>query len=193
MKMDEITLQDDQNIESIKAQLETLKRKNELSKLKEELAEASQIANQTPNEFEGSMQIPDTDKVLKTKRKTTSFFDIVFERVRAMLAVRPIVGNIIAIGLAFFAMYYIYNEIQGTVLAKYQGYMGTGMCVFAALQVVKSSTRSILLPILAVMIGSSISHTLGNGTHLLGHGVTFYQYMMGVGIVGIGISVLSID
>lgn len=191
--MDEIVMPNEHDIATMKSKIEAMRRKAEFEQLKQELADVTHKAVNTPSEFEGAMQLPDTDKVLKSKRKTASFFDLVFDRVRAMLAVRPIVGNIIAIGLAFFALYYIYNEIQGTVLAEYQSYMGTGMCIFAAIQCLKSSTRSILLPILALVAGSSISHTLGQGDVLLGHGVTFYQYMMGIGIIGVGLSVLSID
>ncbi len=191
--MDDVGISHEHEIESVKSQIKEMNKKAALEKLKQELADITQKAVNTPSEFEGAMQMPDTDKVLGTKCKRAQFFDIVFERVRAMLSVRPIVGNIIAIGLAMFAMYYIYTEVQGTVLEEYQPYMGTGMCIFAALQVLKSSTRSILLPILALIVGSSIAHTLKDGELLLGHAVTFYQYMMGVGIVGVGLSVLSID
>ena len=159
--MDDIAVSDQHEIEKVKSQIKEMSRKAEFEQLKQELADATHKAVNTPNEFEGAMQMPDTDKLLKTKRKTDSFFDLVFDRVRAMLAVRSIVGNIIAIGLTFFGMYYIYNEIQGTVLAEYQSYMGTGMCIFAVIQCLKSSTRPILLPILALVVRSSISHTLG--------------------------------
>ena len=46
---------------------------------------------------------------------------------------------------------------------------------------------------MTLMVGSSVAHTLGADALLLGHGVAFYQCVMGVGIIGVGLSVLSID
>ncbi len=71
--------------------------------------------------------------------------------------------------------------------------MGTGIYIFLALQLLKSSTRSILLSILALIVGSSIAHVLKERKLLLDHAATFYQYIMGARIIGVGLSVLSID
>ena len=113
--------------------------------------------------------------MLKTKRKSAHLFDVIFERVRGMLSVRPIVGNIIAIGLVIFALFYIQNEIAGTAIEKYQLYLTRGMCIFAGLQIIKSATRSLLLPIITLIVGNSIAHSLGPNELLMGFDATFYQ------------------
>ena len=66
--MDDIAVPHDHEIEGVKSQIKDMTRKAELEKLKQELAEITQKAVNTPNEFEGAMQLPDTDKALKTKR-----------------------------------------------------------------------------------------------------------------------------
>jgi len=67
------------------------------------------------------------------------------------------------------------------------------LLAFAGLKVIKSATRSLLLPLVATALGAIVSHTLGHHHTLFGYGATFYQYVMIVGIIGLGISVLSID
>ncbi len=191
--MDDLIIPNEKDIDKLKSQISDMSRKAEHEKLKQELAELTREIVHAPNEFEGAMQVPDTQKALTTKRKRAHFFDLVINRVRDMASLRPIVGNVIAIGLAVFALYYINTQVQGAVLEEYQSYLGTGVCIIAGLQILKSATRSILLPIVALMIGSSVAHTLGVGELLLGHDITFYQCVMGVGIVGVGLSVLSID
>ena len=139
--MSDITIPDEQTIEKLKSQISDMSRKAEHEKLKKELAELTREIVHTPNEFEGAMQMPDTEKVLSAKRKRAGFFELVINRVRDMASLRPIVGNVIAIGLAVFALYYITTQVQGTVLEDYQHYLGTGMCIFAGLQVIRSATH----------------------------------------------------
>jgi len=75
-----------------------------------------------------------------------------------MFAIRPIIGNIIALGLSCFALFYIYHEIDLAGFSGYRHYFGVGKLLFAALQIIKSSTRCLMLPILALVIESLIAH-----------------------------------
>ena len=71
--------------------------------------------------------------------------------------------------------------------------MGIGLLLFAAVQVIKSGTRSLFLPLLAMVVGAIVSHTLGDGETLFSYGSDFYQYMMITGVIGAGLSVLIIE
>ena len=102
-----------------------------------------------------------------------------------MLAVRPIIGNIIA-------LFYIHHEIDLAGFSSYRHYFGLGTLLFAALQIIKSATRSLMLPILALVIGSLIAHSLSGSNTLFGFSKTFFEYLMITGVIGVAISVLTI-
>lgn len=182
-----------QEIEKIKEQLAALRRQQEYANLKKELAEVTAQAVNTPNEFEGAMQLPDSEKVLQTKRSTKQFSEILLARVIKMLSIRPIIGNIIALGIAAFALIFLNTELTLSHGQQYQHYIGIGLLTFAAIQIIKSSTRSLLIPILATILGAVISHSLASSETLLTYSANFYQYLMITGIIGLGISVLTID
>ena len=110
-----------------------------------------------------------------------------------MLSPRPVVGNIIAIGLAMVALHFLRHEITLEGFGKYQNYIGIGLLIFGATQVVKSGTRSLFIPMVTMIAGAVISHTLPGGEHFLGYTAKFYQYVMITGIIGLGVSVLTID
>ena len=65
--------------------------------------------------------------------------------------------------------------------------------IAAAVQILKSASRSIVLPLAATAIGAVISHQLTGNHLLLNHPAAFFQAMMIVGLIGIAISVFSID
>jgi hypothetical protein len=97
--------------------------------------------------------------------------------------------------------YKIYNEVATLTFLnseltlahgqQYQHYIGIGLLTFAAIQVIKSGTRSLLIPMLATILGAVISRLTSSET-LLTYSASFYQYLMVVGIIGLGISVLTI-
>jgi hypothetical protein len=99
------------DIQAMKDKITELDKFSEYKKLKEELTEKMNELVNTPNEFEGAMKMPDTQKVLKTKRKSYHFIDVLFNRLKGMFAIRPIIGNIIALIIAGIAFYYIFNKI----------------------------------------------------------------------------------
>lgn len=183
----------DQELEVLRGQLESAKRQAEYEQLKQDLQEITYKTANTPNEFEGSMQIPDTDRVLKPKRTEKRFVELIAERIRGMFSVRPVIGNIIALLLAGIALYYIFNEIKEPWFIKYQNYFGIGIQLFAALQIIKSGSRSLLLPVLALVVGGIASHSLSADQTLFHFGRAFFEHLTIVGVIGIGISILSID
>ena len=191
--METATRLTEQDLNQLKSQVEEAKRKAEYDRLKRDLHDITYKAANTPTEFDGAMQRPDTNKVLRTKRTKHHFFDLLFERVRGMFSLRPIVGNIIALLIAGVALFYIYNEMNMAGFEKYQGYFAIGIQIFAAIQIIKSATRGLLLPFLALIVGGSIAHSLGADQTLLHFNKAFYEHLMITGIIGLGVAVLSID
>ena len=183
----------EQDLVSLRSEIEAAKRKAEYDKLKKDLHDITYKAVNTPTEFDGMMQVPDTQKALKTKRQGYHFFELLFDRVRGMFSLRPIIGNIIALLIAGIALFYIFNEVNMTGFEKYQSYFAIGIQIFAAIQIIKSATRGLLLPFLALIIGGSIAHSLGAHETLLHFNKAFYQHLMITGIIGLGVAVLSID
>jgi len=182
-----------EDVLELKERISDTKRQQEFAQLKTTLGEMTVNAQATPNEFEGGMQMPDTQRVLKTKREKPHVIELVLGRLGLMLGVRPVIGNMIAIGVALAALVVLQHEVILHGFAKYQHYIGIGLLAFAGLKIIKSATRSLLLPLVATAAGAVVSHSLGHHHLLFGYGVTFYQYVMIVGIIGLGISVLSID
>ena len=175
-------------VDELKAEISKIKEQAQIAALQEELESLKK-----PSEFEGAMQEPDDQKVLKTKRQSAKLMDLILERLIRMFAIRPIIGNIIALGLSCFALFYIYHEIDLAGFGGYRHYFGLGTLLFAALQIIKSSTRSLMLPILALVIGSLIAHSLSGPQTLFGFSKTFFEYLMITGVIGVAISVLTID
>lgn len=186
-----LVIPSDTELQNLRDQIDEAKRAAEYAKLKRDLKDIVSSAVNTPNEFEGVMQMPDTDRVLKTKHAKPHFFELMIERLRGMFSVRPIIGNIIALLIAGIALYYIF-EAAGVSRAS-QGFLAAGIEIFAAIQIIKSATRGLLLPFLALIIGGAASHAISDHQMVFHFGKIFYEHLMVVGIIGLGISVLSID
>lgn len=177
------------DLNTLREQIAAAERQREYDDLK---ARLENIQGQG-NDLEGAIQTPDAEKVLHTKRKSTPLIERIILRITQMLSPRPVVGNIIAIGLAMVALHFLRHEITLEGFGKYQNYIGIGLLIFGATQVVKSGTRSLFIPMVTMIAGAVISHTLPGGEHFLGYTAKFYQYVMITGIIGLGISVLTID
>ena len=160
-------------VDELKAEISKIKEQAQIAALQEELESLKK-----PSEFEGAMQEPDDQKVLKTKRQSAKLMDLILERLIRMFAIRPIIGNIIALGLSCFALFYIYHEIDLAGFSGYRHYFGLGTLLFAALQIIKSSTRSLMLPILAFLVtGSLIAHSLKRDQSSEGYHQFFSQIL----------------
>ena len=144
-----------------------------------------------PNEFEGAMRIPDTERVLKTKRKKNLLVELVISRFLGMMAFRPIIGNFIAISMAFVALYYLFEVAAYPWLEGYRQYLAILIECAAGLQIIKSSTRSLLLPFVALVIGGTLSTVDLN----LGWGFNphFFEALTLVGVLGCLFAVINID
>ena len=182
-----------EDVESLREQMTDAKRRAEYNRLKADLQEITYKAVNTPNEFEGGMRMPDTEKVLKTRRASYSILELIMERTKAMLSVRPIIGHLISLFIACFILFYIFNEIDTKWFIKYQVYFSMAAQFAGAAAVIKSATRSLLLPFVALVFGSIAAHTLGDHGTLFHFGRSFYEHMMIVGVIGLCLAVVSID
>jgi len=191
--MDKLLTPTDCDLEQLRQQVKSIRKQQEYRQLSAEVKRSTQEAFQEHMAMDGEMVTPDSYKVLRTKRHTFSFIDMVLRRLVGMVSFRPIVGNIIAIGLAMLALYYVYQEVDLAGFAKYRDYFGIGIQLFGAIQIIKSGTRSLLLPLIAMIWGGMVAHTLGAHDTLFTFGKTFYEHLMITGIVGVGVSVLTID
>ena len=176
----------DKELNELKSQIDAQKKINEYEQLKKELADITYKANHTLTEFDGGMKQVDTERALKTQRSTSSFSELMIHRIIKMCHVRPIIGNIIALGLAFIGLTFLSNFLIDPELQS----LRQGIMYFiefaAAVQIVKSASRSIVLPLAATAIGAMVSHQLGNH-FLFNHPAAFFQAMLVVGLIGISI------
>jgi len=183
----------DKEIHDLKLEIAEQQKKKEYDNLKKDLFDITYKANNTMTEFDGGMTEVDTEKLLKTPRSKDSFFDLVILRILRMFNARPIVGNIIGIGLAFVGLMSMNKYMNNPELVMVKLYLGRFMMISGVVQILKSATRSLLLPLVATAVGGTIANQL-TGNHLMfGQPSWFYQGVLITGLVGIAISVFSID
>lgn len=162
-------------------------------KLLNDVGDKAYEAVNTPNEYSSSMQYPDTYQVLKTKRKDKTFFDLLYARLIHMLSPRPIIGNFIALGLAAIAIFFVTNKVDIKFVHEHSHMFINGILFAAAFNIIKSASRSILLPLAAMIGGYFISSSLGNHELLWTFSKTFYEAVMMVGVLGAMIAIFNID
>jgi multisubunit Na+/H+ antiporter MnhG subunit len=109
-----------------------------------------------------------------------------------MLSPKPVIGSLIALGLAIFALVLMQDDITLHNFGTYKNYISIGILVFAGLHVIRSSMRSLFVPLLITIAGAVISHFLANGETLFSYHAAIYQYVMIAGIFGICISMFNI-
>lgn len=142
----------------LKDRLSEQKRIAEYQQLKKDLEEMTTKVVNTPSDLEGSMQVPDTDKVLVTKRLTHSIVEKIVDRALKMCAIQPIIGSIIAIMLPIGGMFFLHFLSQLASkhgvhwLAQGLPYFMKGSIIAISLAILASASRSILLPVLGMVV-----------------------------------------
>ncbi len=180
-------------IDELKSQIDSEKKKQEYEQLKRDLFDISYQANHAPNEFDGGMVQVDTEQSLKTKRGKESFSELFIARIIKMFNARPIIGNLIAVGLAFVGLMSMNKYMTNPDLVMIKLYIGRFMMIAGAAQILKSASRSLLLPLIATTVGGIIANQLTGNQIMFGQPSWFYQGVLITGLVGIAISVFSID
>jgi hypothetical protein len=183
----------DKEIDDLKEQINAHKKAQEYAKLKQDLFDITYKAGNELTEFDGGMKEVDTTKSLKTKRNTSSFYELIIARAIKMSSIRPIAGNIVALGLAVIGLVFLFHYLNNPEIKTLKTYLAYFIELAGAIQILKSASRSILLPLLATIIGAAISNQLTGHHQFLSQSGVFYQAMMVTGLIGIAISVFSID
>ena len=183
----------DDDINALKQQIDEKKKLAEYEKLKSDLHDISCNAANKLTEFDGGLKQIDTEKVLTTKRCSKSLSELILERFQKMLSLRPIVGGVIGIALTLIGIVLIFNNLHNPKIDPYKIYFVYFLESAIAVQVLKSASRSLLLPILATVIGAIVSGSITEKQLFLQHHQMFYQVLMMLGLTGIAISVFTID
>ena len=70
-----------------------------------------------------------------------------------MCGIRPVAGNVIAIGLAIVGLVFLMNGLNNHELKLLKIYLAYFIEVAAGVQILKSASRSIILPLIATIMG----------------------------------------
>ena len=192
-----ITKVSDREIQELRNKIEEQKRLQEYQTLKKDLEEISYRSANSLNEFDSAMQSPDTDRVLQSRKGKDHFINIAIKRFQHMLSPRPAVGNFIALALIISVIVLLrgnfIQKIDGYDVHKLLPYLGYGALVAGALQIIKSATRTLLIPLLAIIIGGLIIAAMGQNDVVMTFDKWVYQGMFISGIVGLIIASFAID
>ena len=187
----------DQEINDLKNQVEAKKRQAEYDRLKQDLADITYRESNRPTEFDSGMQYPDTDRSLKDHSRKDGFVNRVIDRLTHMLSIRPITGNLISIAITIsvivIARKGIVTHISDIDIASYLPFI-TYLAIFSAgMQILKSSTRSLFLPLVATIAGGIISASTGSEDLILTFPHWVFQGMFIMGLLGLVAGAFSID
>lgn len=187
----------DKDIDELKRQVEAKRRQAEYDRLKQDLADITYKSANTPNEFDSGLQYPDTDRVLKDGSHKDKFVSRVIDRIAHMLSIRPITGNLISIaitiGVIIIARKGIVTHISDIDITSYLPFI-TYLAIFSSgMQILKSSTRSLFLPLVATIAGGIISASTGSEDLILTFPHWVFQGMFIMGLLGLVAGAFSID
>jgi hypothetical protein len=183
----------DQQLNELRNQIDEHKKRQEYERLKQDLFNITYQANHTLTEFDGGMKQVDTEKVLSTNNTKKSLSEIFIARLIKMCAVRPIIGNLIAVTLAIVSIFSLHGFLHNPDLGSLKIWLSYFIELAAGVQILKSASRSLVLPITATLVGAIVANQLTGHQLFLQHPVEFYQIVLITGLIGIAISVFSID
>lgn len=191
--MDNSMVVTDEQINELRNQIDEHKKREEYERLKNDLYNITFQANHTLTEFDSGMKQVDTERVFSTNNRKQTLSEIIIARFIKMCAVRPIIGNIIAVTLAMISIISMHGFLNNPDMGSLKTYLSLFIEIAAGVQILKSASRSLVLPIAASLIGAIIANQLTGHQLFLHHTADFYQAVMVTGLIGIAISVFSID
>lgn len=183
----------DDQINDLKFKINEHKKREEYERLKNDLFEITYRANNTLTEFDSGMLQVDTERVLLNKNRKQTLSEIIIARVIKMCALRPITGNLIALALAIISIFSLNSFLNNPELETLKTVLRYFIEFAAGMQILKSASRSLVLPIFATIAGAIVANHLTGHQLLLLHSADFYEALMVTWLVGIAISVFSID
>lgn len=168
-------------------------KRQEKDALIQTIEEATYKAVTQPTEYDSAMAIADTDKVLKTRRTSKRWLDRVFQRLMAMGSLRPISAHLIALTLAGLAVVGLVYWVDVPFIEPYKPFGIHIIQVIGAIQILKSSTRSIALPLLAMGVGCIMGQKVTGSTEVFFMNHNAFSLLTLVGVIGLAFSVLAMD
>ena len=180
-------------LESLRRQIEASRRQEELKNLKQELADITLKAQYDLGEFDGGLKEVDTERLLKNKEKKNHLMDRAIASFLKMMSVRPVIRNLVAILVLMGCVVCLLNFLHIKPLEGKIIYFCYFIEIAVGIQILKSATRSLLIPVSATLIGAVVANTMPEGSLFLMHHQLFYQILMVTGIVGVMMSVFTID
>lgn len=128
-----------------------------------------------------------------TDRKVGRLANHFIMRFQYMLSIEPVIGNIIAIGLALGLLVLLgHADFFPKWLVKYHHYLSIGIYLSITIQLLKSASHSILLPLAAIGIAGAgfVAQNVEPEWQLLAT-ATLQEFML-LGVLGMVIAIIKI-
>jgi len=110
-----------------------------------------------------------------------------------MCSLRSVVGNIIGIGLSLISIISLHYYLGQKELQPFVMIVTYIMEASIGIQVIKSASRSIILPVFTMIFMVTFLASLKENQSWLHHPILFFQIALVVGIISVAVSVFSID
>ena len=140
------------------------------------------------------IELTETPQRVKIGNKAAALLHHFLLRLRYLVSIEPIIGNVIAIALAIglLALLKHHEFFPGWLNGKWGRYLGYAVDVGIVIQFLKSASCSIILPLLALGIAATgfVLQNLEPDAHLLTTAVL--QQCMFLGVLGMVISIYKI-
>lgn len=183
----------DSELNDLRQQLAEQQRQAEYRKLKHDLFELTLAANHQLSEFDSGMKEVDTERRLVTPKGQKTLSQLIISRFLHMCSLRPISGNLIALGLALAALIILQVALTSAEIITLKKYLSGFIELAAAVQILKSASRSLILPLASTLVGAILINQLAVNQLFLGQSLVVYQGLLITGLIGIALSVFSID
>jgi len=128
--------------------------------------------------------------VLSDKSKNKHFSGKAIDRLLKIMSPRPIIANLLVTAILLASIGLIISFIPNAILASvliYTIWLPIGATIL------KSSSRSLLLPIVATIGAASVAYLMDPNKLFLMHHYYFFLTLMVTGIIGLVISAFNID
>ena len=111
---------------------------------------------------------------------------------RAMIAFEPVMANVIAISLAIGALLLLSHPTLFPKLGKYHNYLAYFLYALIVIQTIKSSTKSLLIPLSALAIAGLNFIALSINPDWIALSIEYSKMLMLLGVIGIATSIIVI-
>ena len=183
----------DEETHALRQQLAEQKKLAEYRRLKEDLFKITLAANHQLSEFDSGMKEVDTERRLVLPKGQKTFSQLLISRFLHMCSLRPISGNCIALSLALAALLVLQLALTSAEMVTLKKFLSGFIELAAAVQILKSASRSLILPLVSTLLGAIVVNQMAASQMFLGQSLVVYQGLLITGLIGMALSVFSID